>query len=404
MIMREAYMSRIRPFIGSDLVKVLTGIRRCGKSVMLELIQEEITSSGVDPSQFISINFENMSNAGLCTAQALHDEIICRAAKISGKIYLFFDEIQEVQNWETCINSFRVELDCDIYITGSNAKLLSGELATYLAGRYVEFVIYPFSFDEFIQLYRTIFPEADVRTCFNRYLTAGGMPYLANLRYEETACRQYLQDLFNSVELKDIVQRNKVRDVDMLERIIAYVTANIGTTFSSTAISKYLKSEGRSVSPETVLGYLKACTDAFLFYQVKRQDLRGKKILTVNEKYYVADHGVREAVFGGNHRDINLVLENIVYLELLRRGYVVTVGKVGDKEIDFICESQGNRLYIQVAYLLASEETIQREFGVYELVRDNYPKYVLTLDEFDMSRDGIKHRNIRDFLLEKEWR
>lgn len=404
MIKREAYMSRIRPFIGSDLVKVLTGIRRCGKSVMLELIQEEITSSGVDPSQFISINFENMSNAGLCTAQALHDEILCRAAQISGKVYLFFDEIQEVQNWETCINSFRVELDCDIYITGSNAKLLSGELATYLAGRYVEFVIYPFSFDEFIQLYRTIFPEADVRTCFNRYLTAGGMPYLANLRYEETACRQYLQDLFNSVELKDIVQRNKVRDVDMLERIIAYVTANIGTTFSSTAISKYLKSEGRSVSPETVLGYLKACTDAFLFYQVKRQDLRGKKILTVNEKYYVADHGVREAVFGGNQRDINLVLENIVYLELLRRGYVVTVGKVGDKEIDFICESQGNRLYIQVAYLLASEETVQREFGVYERVRDNYPKYVLTLDEFDMSRDGIKHRNIRDFLLEKEWR
>lgn len=404
MIKREAYMSRIRPFIGNDLVKVLTGIRRCGKSVMLELIQEEIMASGVDPSQFISINFENMSNAGLCTAQALHDEIICRAAKISGKVYLFFDEIQEVQNWEKCINSFRVELDCDIYITGSNAKLLSGELATYLAGRYVEFVIYPFSFDEFIQLYRTIFPEADVRTCFNRYLTAGGMPYLANLRYEETACRQYLQDLFNSVELKDIVQRNKVRDVDMLERIIAYVTANIGTTFSSTAISKYLKSEGRSVSPETVLGYLKACTDAFLFYQVKRQDLRGKKILTVNEKYYVADHGVGEAVFGGNQRDINLVLENIVYLELLRRGYVVTVGKVGDKEIDFICESQGNRLYIQVAYLLASEETIQREFGVYERVRDNYPKYVLTLDEFDMSRDGIKHRNIRDFLLEKEWR
>ncbi len=404
MIKREAYMSRIRPFIGSDLVKVLTGIRRCGKSVMLELIQEEITASGVDPSQFISINFENMSNASLCTAQALHDEIIGRAAQLSGKVYLFFDEIQEVQDWETCINSFRVELDCDIYITGSNAKLLSGELATYLAGRYVEFVIYPFSFDEFIQLYRTIFPEADVRTCFNRYLTAGGMPYLANLRYEEIACRQYLQDLFNSVELKDIVQRNKVRDVDMLERIIAYVTANIGTTFSSTAISKYLKSEGRSVSPETVLGYLKACTDAFLFYQVKRQDLRGKKILTVNEKYYVADHGVREAVFGGNQRDINLVLENIVYLELLRRGYVVTVGKVGDKEVDFICESQGNRLYIQVAYLLASEETIQREFGVYERVRDNYPKYVLTLDEFDMSRDGINHRNIRDFLLEKEWR
>ena len=296
MIKRELYMSRIRPFIGSELIKVMTGIRRCGKSVMMGLIQEELLSSGVDGSQIISINFENMSNAPFCTAAALHDEIIRRTAGIKGKVYLFFDEIQEVEAWEKCINSFRVELDCDIYITGSNAKLLSGELATYLAGRYVEFVIYPFSFAEFVELYHTIRPEADVRQCFNRYLTLGGMPYLANLRYDETASRQYLRDLFNSVELKDIVKRNNVRDVDMLERIIAYVTANIGTVFSSTAISKYLKSEGRSVAPETVLGYLKACTDAFLFYQVKRQDIQGKKILTVNEKYYVADHGVREAV------------------------------------------------------------------------------------------------------------
>lgn len=403
MIKRESYMRRIRPFVGTELVKVLTGIRRCGKSVMMGLIQEELLSSGVDGSQIISINFENMSNAPFCTAAALHDEIIRRTAGIKGKVYLFFDEIQEVEAWEKCINSFRVELDCDIYITGSNAKLLSGELATYLAGRYVEFVIYPFSFAEFVELYHTIHPEADTRQCFNRYLTLGGMPYLANLRYDETASRQYLRDLFNSVELKDIVKRNNVRDVDMLERIIAYVTANIGTVFSSTAISKYLKSEGRSVAPETVLGYLKACTDAFLFYQVKRQDIQGKKILTVNEKYYVADHGVREAVFGGNLRDINLVLENIVYMELLRRGYTVTVGKVGDKEIDFVCEQQGQKLYIQVAYLLASEETIQREFGVYSRIRDNFPKYVVTLDEFDMSRDGIKHCNIRDFLLQEKW-
>lgn len=188
-----------------------------------------------------------------------------------------------------------------------------------------------------------------------------------------------------------------------MKRIIAYVTSNIGTTFSATAISKYLKSEGCSVSPETVLGYIRACTEAFLFYQVKRQDLQGKKILTVNEKYYVADHGIREAVFGGNMKDINLVLENIVYMELLRRGYAVTIGKVGDKEIDFVCEEQGNKLYIQVAYLLASEDTIEREFGVYDRVRDNFPKYVVTLDEFDMSRNGIKHRNIRDFLLQPEW-
>ena len=403
MIKRESYMARIRPFIDGDLIKVLTGIRRSGKSVMLELIKDELRARGVTEEQLVVFNFEDMRNAQLCTAEALHDELVRRAASIKGKIYFFFDEIQEVERWERCVNSLRVEMDCDIYITGSNAKLRSGELATYLAGRYVEFIIYPFSFSEFLALYHSVEPDADTRTCFDRYLTFGGMPYLANLRFDETACRQYLRDLFNSVELKDIVKRNNVRDVDMLERIIAYVTANIGTTFSSTAISKYLKNEGRRVSPETVLNYLKACSDAFLFYQVRRQDLQGKKILTVNEKYYVADHGIREAVIGGNMRDINLVLENIVFMEALRRGYSVTVGKVGEREIDFVCERHGEKCYIQVAYLLAVEETVQREFGVYEHVQDNFPKYVVSLDEFDMSRNGVRHYNIRDFLLAENW-
>ena len=403
MIKRESYMARIRPFIDGDLIKVLTGIRRSGKSVMLELIKDELRARGVTEEQLVAFNFEDMRNAQLCTAEALHDELVRRAAPIKGKIYFFFDEIQEVERWERCVNSLRVEMDCDIYITGSNAKLLSGELATYLAGRYVEFIIYPFSFSEFMALYHSVEPDADTRTCFDRYLTFGGMPYLANLRFDETACRQYLRDLFNSVELKDIVKRNNVRDVDMLERIIAYVTANIGTTFSSTAISKYLKNEGRRVSPETVLNYLKACSDAFLFYQVRRQDLQGKKILTVNEKYYVADHGIREAVIGGNMRDINLVLENIVFMEALRRGYSVTVGKVGEREIDFVCERHGEKCYIQVTYLLAAEETVQREFGVYEHVQDNFPKYVVSLDEFDMSRNGVRHYNIRDFLLAENW-
>ncbi len=403
MIKRESYMARIRPFIDGDLIKVLTGIRRSGKSVMLELIKDELRARGVTEEQLVAFNFEDMRNAQLCTAEALYDELVRRAAPIKGKIYFFFDEIQEVERWERCVNSLRVEMDCDIYITGSNAKLLSGELATYLAGRYVEFIIYPFSFSEFLALYHSVEPDADTRTCFDRYLTFGGMPYLANLRFDETACRQYLRDLFNSVELKDIVKRNNVRDVDMLERIIAYVTANIGTTFSSTAISKYLKNEGRRVSPETVLNYLKACSDAFLFYQVRRQDLQGKKILTVNEKYYVADHGIREAVIGGNMRDINLVLENIVFMEAIRRGYSVTVGKVGEREIDFVCERHGEKCYIQVTYLLAAEETVQREFGVYEHVQDNFPKYVVSLDEFDMSRNGVRHYNIRDFLLAENW-
>jgi predicted AAA+ superfamily ATPase len=403
MIGRELYMSRIRPFIGNDLIKVLTGIRRSGKSVMLNLIQRELVSSGVNEDQFIAINFENMSNAHLCFAETLHEEVTRRVNGISGKAYLFFDEIQEVVGWEKCINSFRVEFNCDIYITGSNAKLLSGELATYLAGRYVEFIIYPFSFEEFSELYHTVFPGSDSRAMFTRYLTDGGMPYLSNLRYAEQPSRQYLQDLYNSVVLKDIVKRNSIRDVDLLERIIAYITANVGTTFSATAISKYLKSEGRTVAPETILNYIKACEDAFLFYRVRRQDLQGKKILTVNEKYYIADHGIREAVFGGNMKDVNLIFENIIYMELLRRGYKVTVGKAGEKEIDFIAEKQTKKLYVQVAYLLVSEETIQREFGAYDTIRDNFPKYVVSYDEFDMSRDGLKHMNIREFLLSEQW-
>ena len=403
MIKREMYMKRIRPFIGTELVKVMTGIRRCGKSVMLELIKEELVESGVSPAQFISFNFEDLNYAHLQTAEALHDEITKRAADTPGKVYLFFDEIQEVEGWEKCINSLRVSLDCDIYITGSNAKLLSGELSTYLGGRYVEFVIYPFSFAEFLELYRPIAPDEPVQRCFQKYLLSGGMPYLANIRYEDAPSKLYLHDLFNSVQLKDIVKRNKIRDVDLLERIIAYVIANVGTTFSATSLAKFLKNEKRTVAPETILNYIKYCCDAYLFYQVKREDLQGKQILASNEKYYIADHGIREAVFGGNMRDINLILENIVYLELLRRDYKVTVGRTGDKEIDFVCDKRGEKLYVQVAYLLASDETVRREFGPYDNIRDNYPKYVVSLDELDMSRNGIKHRNIRDFLLAEEW-
>lgn len=403
MIKRELYMKRIRPFIGLNLIKVITGIHRCGKSVMLELIKQELVESGVNPTQFISINFEDLSYSHLQTAQSLHDEITCRAKEIGGKVYLFFDEIQEVKDWEKCINSFRVSLDCDIYITGSNAKLLSGELATYLGGRYVEFVIYPFSFKEFMELYRPINTDNSIQQCFQKYLITGGMPYLANIRYADDPSKQYLHDLFNSVQLKDIVKRNKIRDVDLLERIIAYVIANVGSTFSARSLTKFLKSEQRTVAPETILNYIKYCCDAYLFYQVKRVDLQGKQILSTNEKYYIADHGIREAVFGGNMRDINLILENIVYLELLRRGYKVTVGKTGEKEIDFVCDKRGDKLYVQVTYLLASEDTIKREFGAYDHIRDNFPKYVVSLDEFDMSRNGIKHQNIRDFLLAKEW-
>lgn len=399
MISREIYMKRIRPFINTELIKVFTGIRRSGKSVMLELVKNELKKSGVSDKNFLCINFEQFSNSELLDAKILHKRIVEFQKSADGKIYLFFDEIQEVDGWEKCINSCRVDFDCDIYITGSNAKLLSGELATYLAGRYVEFVIYPFSFAEFLEMNRQKNSQIDKSACFTAFLKTGGMPFLANFLGDDSAKNQYLMDIYNSVVLKDVVKRNNVRDVDTLERIIAYAFSNIGHIFSATSLSKYFKSEKRNISHDTILNYLKFCADAFLIYKISRYDLEGKKVLTVNEKYYCADHGLREAVFGKNTQNIDQILENIVCLELLRRNFKVFVGKKDESEIDFIAERNGVKIYVQVAYLLASEETVRREFSVYDSIKDNFPKYVVSMDEFDFSRNGIIHRNIRDFLL-----
>lgn len=399
MISREIYMKRIRPFINTELIKVFTGIRRSGKSVMLELVKNELKKSGVSDKNFLCINFEQFSNSELLDAKILHKRIVEFQKSADGKIYLFFDEIQEVDGWEKCINSCRVDFDCDIYITGSNAKLLSGELATYLAGRYVEFVIYPFSFAEFLEMNRQKNSQIDKSACFTAFLKTGGMPFLANFLGDDSAKNQYLMDIYNSVVLKDVVKRNNIRDVDTLERIIAYAFSNIGHIFSATSLSKYFKSEKRNISHDTILNYLKFCADAFLIYKISRYDLEGKKVLTVNEEYYCADHGLREAVFGKNTQNIDQILENIVCLELLRRNFKVFVGKKDESEIDFIAERNGVKIYVQVAYLLASEETVRREFSVYDSIKDNFPKYVVSMDEFDFSRNGIIHRNIRDFLL-----
>lgn len=392
-------MKRIRPFINTELIKVFTGIRRSGKSVMLELVKNELKKSGVSDKNFLCINFEQFSNSELLDAKILHKRIVEFQKSSDGKIYLFFDEIQEVDGWEKCINSCRVDFDCDIYITGSNAKLLSGELATYLAGRYVEFVIYPFSFAEFLEMNRQKNSQIDKSACFTAFLKTGGMPFLANFLGDDSAKNQYLMDIYNSVVLKDVVKRNNIRDVDTLERIIAYAFSNIGHIFSATSLSKYFKSEKRNISHDTILNYLKFCADAFLIYKISRYDLEGKKVLTVNEKYYCADHGLREAVFGKNTQNIDQILENIVCLELLRRNFKVFVGKKDESEIDFIAERNSVKIYVQVAYLLASEETVSREFSVYDSIKDNFPKYVVSMDEFDFSRNGIIHRNIRDFLL-----
>ena len=401
MTKRELYIEKIKSFIDKDIIKVLTGIRRSGKSVMLKLIMEELKQNKIDEKQFININFENLINRELTTADKLHEYILKKASEIKKKYYIFLDEIQEVKNWEKCINSLRVneEYDFDIYITGSNAKLLSGELSTYLAGRYVEFVIYPFSFKEFLETLKSIQQDVSTREAFQKYVKFGGMPFLYNLAFEEEASLQYLKDIYSSIILKDITQRNKIRDTDMLERVISYLIMNVGNNFSATSISKFFKSENRKVSVETILNYIKAAEESFLIYRVSRDDLIGKKVLNVNEKYYIADHGMREAILGSNQRDINQIFENIIYLELLRKGYNVRVGKVDNLEVDFVCTKGNEKIYVQVAYLLASSETIEREFTSLKKIDDNYPKYVISMDEFNMSRNGIKHINIIDFLM-----
>ena len=401
MLKRDEYIKQIVPFIDKDVIKVLTGIRRSGKSVMLKLLMEELKNRGINEKQFIYINFENLKYRNLKNYERLYDFILNKVDDKYKSYYIFLDEIQEVEEWERCVNSLRVDEDFkfDIYITGSNAKLLSGELSTYLAGRYIEFVVYPFSFKEFFEIIQEKNQEIKVKEAFQKYVKFGGMPFLHNLDYNFEASMQYLQDLYASIILKDITQRNNIRDTDLLERIINYVVMNIGNTFSATSISKFFKSENRKVATETILNYIKACEEAFLVYRVARNDLLGKKILNVNEKYYIADHGIREAIMENNQKNINQVLENIVYFEMLRRGYNVKIGKVDNLEVDFVCKKNDETIYIQVSYLLASEDTKEREFSVLENIKDNYPKYVLSMDEFDMSRNGIKHVNLIEFLI-----
>jgi predicted AAA+ superfamily ATPase len=403
MVQRELYLDKIRPFIDADVVKVLTGIRRCGKTVMLGLVREELLRRGIPASRMLFINVESGSDPAVRSREAVYARIKAMAGKLEGKLYLFLDEVQEMEGWERLVNSCMIDFDIDIYITGSNAKMLSGELATYLGGRYVEIKLYPFSFKEVMESYAQTRDTPDQAEIFARYLTLGGMPFLHSHTLDETSAKQYLSDIFNSIILKDIAQRNKVRDIERLERLILFFIANVGNTLSAASIVRYLKNEKRGLSTETIYNYISYCKEACLLHLVPREDLIGKKALSFQEKVYLSDHGLREAVYGNNQRDIGQILENIVYMELLRHGYDVHVGKIGSAEVDFAARKGGEKLYIQVAYLLADDRIIEREFSPLEAIPDNYPKYVLSMDELDRSRNGIRHMNIRRFLLEQSW-
>ncbi len=399
-IPRQNSLERVLPFVDKNIVKVVTGIRRCGKSVMMELIQKELLDRKVSKASILSLNFESLSESSNQSIETVLDRVL-NLAKIEDKLYLFLDEIQELRGWEKLINSLLVDIRVDIYLTGSNANLLSGELATYLAGRYVEIKMYPFSFSEAFQYLTLKNSTLSKKDAFLLYLKRGGFPFLYNYELDDSDTVQYLSDIFDSIALKDIMQRYKVRDVSLFRQLILFFVANIGNSFSASSLSKYLKSQKRSISTETIYNYIEYSRSANLLHFVKRNDLIGKTILSTQEKIYLTDHGLREAIYGNNQRDINQVLENIIFIELLRRGYSVTVGKMGDKEIDFVAERPSHRIYIQVAYLLATDETMKREFSIFENISDNYPKYVLSLDEFDRSQNGIIHKNILDFLLDR---
>ena len=398
MVKRDLYLNRISSLIDKDIIKVIVGVRRCGKSYMFNLIIDELLERGINKENILLINYESAKYRNVSNPRELDLLVRDLTKEINGKIYMFFDEIQNVDEWEKSINSFRVDYDCDIYLTGSNSKLLSGELATHLTGRYMEIKMYPFSFKEYLDYKKT----SSNMKAFNDYLTYGGFPFLLSLE-SEIDKTEYLNDIFNSIFLKDIIERYSIRDAGLLTRIVDFILDNTGKIVSSKSISDYLrKKEKIKVSPKTIYNYLEYLTNACLLYKVQREDLEGKKILSINEKYYCVDQGFNQVRIGRNQLNNSRIMENIVYFELLRRGYEITIGCIGDYEIDFVCKKMGEKIYVQVTRELSNEDTIEREFRPLLLVKDNYPKYVISTDEFDMSRDGIKHMNILDFLIDEE--
>ena len=400
MIIRERYLTKIRPFYDQDLIKVIMGIRRCGKSVLLLQIIDELKEKGIPESQIIYINFENEDYNFIKNDIDLHNYIKEKIIN-EEKYYLFFDEIQNIKDWEKAINSFKASKNVSIFITGSNSDLLSGELATHLAGRYVSFKLYPLTFSEVCKL-KNLNERNDIEDAFEDYITWGGMPQRFVLT-DEMQTRTYLSDVYDSIVLKDIIARFGIKDIDLFNRIVEYIVTTPSQNFSAESLSKYFANkDNREVSKVTLYNYLEYMTKAMLINKADRYDIRGKRILSGKYKYYLTDLGIGQVKNIGKRQQLGAYLENIVYNELISRGYDVKVGNLEKGEVDFIAIRFKEKIYIQVAYILADDSVIDREFGVYKEIQDNYPKYVLTMDKHDFSQNGIIHKNVIDWLLQEE--
>lgn len=401
MIRRDLFLDQLCRFIDKPLIKVITGIRRSGKSVMLTLLREELLRRGVDAGRIIQINFDSLEYLSIKTAESLYRYVKDKTGK-GERCYILLDEIQEVDQWEKAVNSFFTDLDADIYITGSNSRLLSSELATYLAGRYVELNLYTLSFSEYLQFRRElkgIDPE-NIRNEFGGFLRSGGFPVLHIADYEEETASKVVYDIYSSIILRDVVQRKKIRDIELLERVVRYLFDNIGNRFSAANVAAYFKSQQRKIDLNTVYNYIDALEGAYIIHRIPRYDVKGREILKTLEKCYVGDPGLIHAVMGYRDRAISGLLENIVMLELKRRGYDVFTGRSEEREIDFIALKGEKRIYVQVSFRMDAESTVKREFAPLMEIHDHYPKYVVTMD--DIWRDnyeGIKHIHIADFLL-----
>lgn len=404
MIRRPFYLKELERWIDKPLVKILTGIRRSGKSTILLLLKEVLSKKGISENNIIALNFESFTTEHLKNATSLYAYLAGQIKK-DKKIYILLDEIQEVQDWEKVVNSLLVDFNVDVYLTGSNSHLLSSELATYLAGRYIEIPVYTLSFKEYL-LFKSVYQTgvSTTKESFVTYLRKGGFPVIHTASYDEDTTYKVIRDIYASVLLRDTIQRYKIRDIELLERVTRFAFDNIGNTFSGKSISDYFKSQSRKTDVNTIYNYLSALEGAFILYRVSRFDIKGKEILKTQEKFFVCDLSLLYAMLGYRDSMIAGILENVVFLELKRREYKVYIGKLDSREIDFIAEKQGKKIYVQVAYKLENEATVHREFSPLLAVSDQYPKYVVTMDEFwKEDVEGVKHLQIQDFLLDDSY-